>query len=555
MNDFSPEEIAQFQERLRREQAQQQTRALTHPETPMEPVSGVPHMVEYVPGQGFRQVSAPKEFMASIGAGAKRAATNIGEMFGVVPTEKAKAELERLRPFTQGPLRGTGAFIGETGVLAPITEATGGLFSTVARPFGYGGALSRGAVEGAVSGAAAAEPGERKTGAAYGAALNLPLTAAGKFYRTSTRGFESTDKARDLMQRGVTLTPGQMNPESTMGMLEESMMGVPVIGPRVAKARQQGWRETQAVIAQEAAPPGVKVTPKDDVHEMFDDIYKAYTPAYDVAKGFPVSPVIMTSGANRSLYTDLPIGKSAVADSASRNYVNKFIDNQLSYLRSKGAKMTSDDLLQVRSNIRDEVRKLSGNQNAPFKAADLLESAEKKVTDALVSQLPPDAISALNAVDAKYGNLKIFEKAIKSAKDRPEGFTPAQFSQAVQQSVESNAKYAAGGGRMRDISSAAADVFTNRQPMTGRQLPGQIAGTVTGALTYPLYGEAKASQLARQLAGGSTPVQQAIQNIEDKFKRKLSQRERDALVSILRSGAGVYGAQQQPNPFATTAEQ
>jgi hypothetical protein len=332
-------------------------------------------------------------------------------------------------------------------------------------------------------------------------------------------------------------------------------MGVPFLGPRVSKARQQGWRETQAVIAQEAAPPGFKVTPKDNVNEMFDDIYKAYTPAYDVAKGFPVSPVIMTAGANRSLYTDLPIAKSAVADSASRNYANKFIDNQLSYLRSKGAKMTSDDLLQVRSNIRDEIRKLSSSQGAPFKAADLLEGAEKKVTDALESQLPPDAITALNAVDAKYGNLKIFEKAIKSAKDRPEGFTPAQFSQAVQQATESNAKYAAGGGRMRNISSAAADVFTNRQPMTGRQMPGQIVGTGAGIATYPIYGESKSSALIRQLLSGTRPEQQAIQKIEDAFKRKLSQRDRDALVAILRSGAGVYGAQQQPNPFATTAEQ
>ena len=398
-------------------------------------------------------------------------------------------------------------------------------------------------------------PGERKTGATFGAGVNLPLTAAGKFYRTSTRGIEATDKAKELTRRGVTLTPGQMNPEGTMAMLEESTMGVPFLGPRVTKARQQGWRETQGVIAQEAAPPGYKVTPKDDVHEMFDDIYKAYTPAYDVAKGFPVSPVVMRTGANRSLYTDLPIGKNAVADSASRNYANRVIDNQLSFLRSKGANMTSDDLLAVRSNIRDEIRKLTGSQNAPFKAADLLEGAEQKVTDALNSQLPADAVSALQAVDAKYGNLKIFEKAIKSAKDRPEGFTPAQFSQAVQQATESNARYAAGGGRMRDISSAAADVFTNRQPMTGRQLPGQIAGTVAGVLTSPLYGSSQSSQLARQLMGGATSTQQAIQRVEDAFKRKLSPRERESLVSLLRSGAGVYGAQQQPNPFATTAEQ
>lgn len=554
MSDFTADEIEQFKKRFAAEQRGMDVAALTHGPAPVAPTEPRgPTMMINDPTRGMRPANAFERFALGTGAGAENVLTNIGEMTGIVPTEKAQERLEANRPFTQSTAGKVGEFVGETGALAPVTGAAGRLVSGGGQFFGYGGPFMRGAAEGGLSGAITAGPGERKTGAAFGAGTAMAVPAVGGAYRGLTRGMDAAEGAKMLGQRGVTFTPGQVNPESNWAMLEESMMGLPGFGPRVAKARQQGWRETQAVIAQEAAPPGYKVTPKDDPNEMFDDIYKAYTPAYDVAKGFPVSPVVMTPGANQSLYLSMPPPRSIAADAKSRNYATNFINNQIQFLREKGAKMQSDDLLQVRSEIRKEIRKLESNPNAPFKAADLLDRAEQQITNALESQLPKDATDALRAVDSKYVNLKVFEKALGKSRTATGEFSPAQFASAVAQSTPSTATYAAGGGPMRDIAQAASEVFPTRQPMTGRQLPGQIAGIAAGTLSYPFYGDSRASKLARQLLLGGTDPQRAIQKFEEKFKRKLSPAEREAMATVLRTGAGVYGEEERPLPFATTA--
>lgn len=554
MDDFTPEEIERFKKRFAAEQQGATSSALTHQFVPPTPTEkrGATMMVND-PNKGMRQASALERFILGTGAGAENVLTNVGEMLGVVPTQSAVERLQANEPFTQTTAGKVGEFVGETGALTPITGPAGRLMTAGGRFFGYGGPVVRAATEGGTAGAITAGPEDRKTGAAFGAGTALAVPAVGGSYRVLTRGMDASEGASMLGKRGVTFTPGQVDPESNWAMLEESMLGLPGFGPRVAKARQQGWRETQAVIAQEAAPPGFKVTPKDDPSEMFDEIYRAYTPAYDVAKGFPVSPVVMTPGANASLYLSMPAPKSIAADPKSRNYANSFINGQIQFLREKGAKMQSDDLLTVRSNLRQEIRRLESNPNAPFKAVDLLERAEKQVTDALQSQLPKDATDALRAVDGKYVNLKVFEKALQKSRGPTGEFSPAQFATAVAQSTPSSAQYAAGGGPMRDIAQAASEVFPTRQPMTGRQLPGQIAGIVAGAATYPFYGESQASRLARQLLLGGARGQRAVQEFEEKFKRKLSEKERDALVTALRTGTGVYGEEERPTPFATTS--
>lgn len=554
MDDFTPEEIERFKKRYAAEQQGATSTALTHQFVPPVPTEKRgPTMMINDPSKGMRQASALERFILGAGAGAENVLTNVGEMFGIVPTESAVERLTANEPFTQTTAGKVGEFVGETGALTPFTGSAGRLATTGGRFFGYGGPAVRAMTEGGTAGAITAGPGERKTGAAFGAGTALAVPAVGGTYSALTRGMDAAEGARTLGKRGVTFTPGQVDPESNWAMLEESMMGLPVFGPRVAKARQQGWRETQAVIAQEAAPPGYKVTPKDDPNEMFEDIYNAYTPAYDVAKGFPVSPVVMTPGANQSLYLSMPPPRNIPSDAKSRNYATNFIDNQIKFLREKGARMQSDDLLEVRSNFRKEIRKLESNPNAPFKAVDLLDRAEQQITNALESQLPKDATDALRAVDSKYVNLKVFEKALGKSRTATGEFSPAQFASAVAQSTPSTATYAAGGGPMRDISQAASEVFPTRQPMTGRQLPGQIAGIAAGALSYPFYGESQASKLARQLLLGGTNPQRAIQKFEEKFKRKLSPAEREAMVTVLRTGAGVYGEEERPTPFATTS--
>jgi hypothetical protein len=226
-----------------------------------------------------------------------------------------------------------------------------------------------------------------------------------------------------------------------------------------------------------------------------------------------------------------------------------------------GSKLSSDDLFAMRSRIRAEVRELRKRSNAPFGAEDILTNAEQKITAALDSQLPPNVVQQIRAIDSKYGNFKVIENALYRAKERPEGFTPAQFSQAVREGTPSRMGYAAGGGRMRDLSKAGAQVFENRQPQTGRMvatlapifgaggaaatlggLPGALAaGAFTGAAALP-YLKNAAGDVARDVLIGRTAPQVALRNVQRKIRRNFTPQERETVARLLATQGIVFGA-------------
>jgi hypothetical protein len=285
------------------------------------------------------------------------------------------------------------------------------------------------------------------------------------------------------------------------------------------------------------------------VRDTYNDLSNAYVKAYDQFKGYPLQPVLMrVQGGNVPLSQAMAIPRQAAADPKSRRYVQKEIDNELG--RIQGRQLTSGNLLDIRSNIRAKRRDLAGNDNYPD-AEKLLDATEKRITEVLESQLPADAMKALRAVDAKYGNFKVLEDAIVRSKDRPDAFTPAQFSMAVKESAGSKGQYAGGGGRMRDIAAESVDVFSPRTPVTGAQQPSQLVGYATAVPAAFVYSD-QGRKLGRVLAG-QTDVQRQIQDFERQFRRKLSAQEREDLARVLRMGASQYAAEEKPF-FATTKE-
>jgi hypothetical protein len=381
-------------------------------------------------------------------------------------------------------------------------------------------------------------------------------------------GRDMTRSARKLTSRGVDLTPGQMQPESTYGQIEEAMMAVPGIGPRIKASRERGWTQTQNLIAQEAAPPGFTTQPRQDPQAMFRDLIDAYDKAYEVGKGYPMLPVIRPDkGPDVSLTKALQIPRNAVGTDESRAYASSFINNELSGLtklvaerRRLGKDLLSDDLFDLRSRIRAKVRDLRKNKNAPFEAADILENVESRITEALDSQLPSNVMPKIRAIDSKYGNFKVLEGALFRAGDKGGGFTPAQFSQEVRQGTQSRMGYAAGGGRMRDIAASGREVFENRQPQTGRMaltvapvlgtgaaaalggLPGALgAAAFTGAAVLPYLRNA-AGDVARDVLIGRTAPQVAMRNVQRKVRRNFTPQERETVARLLATQGIVLGA-------------
>jgi hypothetical protein len=545
MDDFTPEEVERFKKRLMEEQGAANASAMTHTvSTPVSRPSSTPQARMYDPSTGTigGEVNPLVRALMGVGAGVERAVSSAGELTGLVSPERYQQIKERNEPFTQGPAGATGEFVGETAA----TSLMGG---PIGRMFRMGGPIMRGAIEGGATTYATAEPESRRTEGAYGTLASAALPAAGRTARAAVSGIDMSPAARRLTKEGVELTPGQVAPNGTWAMVEESMMRIPLIGPKVAAARERGWQQTQALIGKEAAPPGYTPPARSDVRDTYNDLKDAYNTAYDQFKGYPLQPVLMrVQGGNVPLSQAMAVPRQSAADAKSRRYVQNLIDNELS--RVKGRQLTSGDLLTIRSNIRAKLRDMSGNQNFPD-AESLLKNAETKATEILESQLPPDAMKALRAVDAKYGNFKVFEDAIVRSKDRPDAFTPAQFSTAVKESTGSKGQYASGGGRMRDIAAESADVFSPRTPVTGAQQPSQLVGYAAAIPASLVYGD-RGRKLGKVLAG-QTEIQRQIQDFERQFRRKLSAREREDLARVLRMGASQYAAQEQPY-FATTQE-
>ena len=546
MDDYTPEELERFQRRFAAEQQKLQMQAMTHTVgTPTAAPSSTPQARMYDPATGTigGEVNPLVRALMGVGAGVERSLASAGEMAGLISPEKYREIKERDEPFTQGPAGATGEFIGE----AATSTLAGG---PIGRMFRMGGPIMRGAIEGGATTYATAEPEERKTAGAYGALASSAFPAGGSAYRAATRGIDMSPSARRLTSKGVELTPGQVAPEGTWAMVEESMMRIPLIGPRVAAARERGWQQTQALIGKESAPPGYTPPTYADVRDTYNDLRDAYADAYSQFNGYPLQPALVrVQGGNVPISQYMSVPRQAAADDKSRKYVQSFINNELG--RIKGRQLDSKDLLDIRSNIRTKMRDLANNDNYPD-AGKLLEAAEKRATEVLESQLPPDAMKSLRAVDAKYGNFKVLESAIDRSKDRPDAFTPAQFSMSVKESAPSKGQYAAGGGRMRDIARESADVFSPRTPVTGAQQPSQLAGYMAALPAAAMYGTNRGRQLGKALAG-QTEIQRQIQDFERKFKRKLSGREREDLARVLRMSSATYAAQEQPY-FATTEE-
>lgn len=301
-----------------------------------------------------------------------------------------------------------------------------------------------------------------------------------------------------------------------MSKLEEDLGSVWGVNRLITPAREQAKRQWQQSVLREGAAPGAQV-PIGDVDEMLEAAYRSFEPLYGRAKGFPVRPVVMrTQGGDQPLARLFEHGTKAGgvrATDATRKSTLKWLRNQLTQFDG-----SSEGLLAMRSKIRTESRaaRLLGDAEERA-AAELLDNAEDAVTRALESQLPGDALQALQLADSKYGTYKVIENAVAAAKDSPGGFTPSQLSNAVKQSTETGAYARGGGGPLRELASQGRQTFDVRSPLTGQRAATYMLGGAglyaNPQLALPAAGAlvgAVGTRTGRRLAAGTTSAQQRL---------------------------------------------
>lgn len=201
-----------------------------------------------------------------------------------------------------------------------------------------------------------------------------------------------------------------------------------------APRSRQDW---ERVVLESVAPEG-SVISAGQSDEMLNQAYESFAPLYDSAKGFAAP-----SAGLRDELVGAAQDEAVLATPQERRAITGWLNNQVRAFTDKmtANELTTDDLLELRSRIRDERRLQSRRGN--MERADLLGSAEGEVTARLEQSLPEDVLTTLRATDSQYRKYKVVESALYNAGDQT--LTPDQLSQAIRMGgLTSQSRYARG---------------------------------------------------------------------------------------------------------------
>jgi hypothetical protein len=473
------------------------------------------------------------------GQGLANVARHVGNMVGMVPSSDIQESNKYDSPILNTPTGQLGSFIGGMAGSAPLGMGVGAGLGKLAPFLGRFATnpISQGVIQGTTQGAVLGDPGQKGQDALLGGALGGALPVAGQTIGKIANGLSRTPQAQSLINRGISLTPGQMNPTGVANRMEQALEGMPGVGDMVQNAREGGQKQYVAAMVNDAMAPGARLSGKaNDFNGMINEAAASFDPAYDAGKGFPIKPVIMNAtGPQVSLsqaFQSVANAPRLGLDADIRASLGKQLTDQLKEMTQAAVKsgkgIQSDDLLGLRSIIRQASRDENGTTAASRATRAFWNDAGDKVTQVLNSQLPPQVTQGLQAADAQYAKFAIMRDVAKAVKDTPGGPSPYQISNAIANATDTNT-YARGGGLNRDIAKAARDTFQSNVPRTGLAGMGRLAlpaiagylgapalmahPAVAAAVGAPLVGMAglTLTKAGRNLASGNTGLQKALQ--------------------------------------------
>jgi len=398
-----------------------------------------------------------------------------------------------------------GGFLGDTGLATAATLPVGGLMGAAglgrlaANPY----ALS--AVEGGVQGALTS-PDDRLKGGILGAVTNPALTGVGRGLSKVVQGINRTPEAQQLLDRGISVTPGMASPTGLVNRVEQAGTHIFPVGGKIANAREALPGQVSQRMFEDAAAPGVPLgrvgSPGDAVSQLEDGFNQAYDRAVG---GYPASAqIIRVKGGNVNLrdalqdVIDTPrTGMPANARAATGQKALDNLQALLDVAKQKGG-MQMTDLQQLRSTFRTLSREAPESGSTLSSVQDFWHEMAGKVTDAMESQLPAHAASDLRAIDSQYGKLSTVRAFSTAAKDGTG--TLNAWSNAIRQTTPGNV-YARGGGFNRDLVSAAQSVYKPTVTHTGALGAGTIA-PIAGALETLTHPSALIAHPGLAAAGG-----------------------------------------------------
>jgi hypothetical protein len=380
-----------------------------------------------------------------------------------------------LIPGGQAAIAGTGARI------AQGVRAVGGGKKAQRAAQVAAGTGAQSAVYGA--GAAEGNLAERLPSAAVSGAIGA---VAGPFVDKVAPAI--TAGARDLIRRGVPLTPGQATGGSSLlgtalQRTEERVADtVPLIGEAVRGAFDRANAGfNRAAVVDALGPIAPKIPKNLEGKQLIGYGQRVLNNAYNsTLSKMKLDNVLPVAAAMDEITKDLSEDIAKDVQGRVSRYVTK---------KFKGGAMSGDDIKKAQTFLRRDITRLKreGTEIAQRKA-DALEDV-RNVFNAELQRANPTQGPKLNQIDRAYGQFEIVRNA-ELRRKTTEGFLPGDLLQAAAKGdiTKRQSKFTAGEARMQKLASDAQEVMGNMTPNSGtaarlnatRMLTGTAGG---GALT------------------------------------------------------------------------
>jgi hypothetical protein len=347
---------------------------------------------------------------------------------------------------------------------------------------------------GAGYGAGNSDEGNRALGAAIGAGLGF---VGGKAGQKVASGLGSaltgvTDPAvQTLAANKVRMTPLQMLGGAAKRR-EDRLAGFGGIGDKIVDARRAGVQDfNERVASQVGAPLGI--TNPGVGQAAADVLQTASSSTYDNALSqmgmVPDAQFAQEFGAlQRDHATRGLLSNDQLAQ------VAKNISSNVGGRMREGA-LTGPAFKRAVSEMRGD----AASADAPVGEA--IKGYAGALMDAARRQSHPDAVRLLDAADASYGPLQVFNEAVYAAKNQPgQLFTPAQLGNKAGANATKfggRSKAARGDVPFNELQQAAQAVLPSTIPDSGTAgrievgdgLTAMLRATARNAVYAPLYSE------------------------------------------------------------------
>lgn len=338
------------------------------------------------------------------------------------------------------------SFVKETGPASTVGEITGDIAPVVALPLGAAATVprlaralsARGFLPGAArtadvaatqAGVAAAlAPENRSEAAAWGAGGGAVGQGIGKVASGIVR---PTAAAKELIDRGVTLTPGQAaGVGSLTHRFEQAASSLPIASHFVSNAQRRGVEEANRAAAESVAgivQKNVKLglPPREAIEQTRDLVGKTYDEAL---QGMQARPQDVQRGLEEG-YDAIIQGNPLLTDKGF-NQLRAFVINRFDPLVTNGHVLDGPLLKEIDSQIGTHIRRLKTSTSAEEKAnAGAWEDLQQNLRETMAGMVPKEQSVKLNQANAAYRQLLALERSLPAGSDN---FTPRQLKRTLE---------------------------------------------------------------------------------------------------------------------------